>query len=305
MSLPRGAALMISAICGKIEVCIAGQQASVAFIVALPGAVTLGAAEGERGMSKSSGLTTAGEEDARRRRGDGVGGESESDISSILVHSFPAAGWEAAGRGEFFVLRNARGDKAIVAVLLGGRPAGRFGDGKRGTIPAALARFDGRVGETELDRTTVLPLRGCSGRSGEGADTCSALSSFRGRPTGRLGDCEVGRAIVLSLRGRPTGRFGDAEPALVTEVSLRGRPRPLAGDVFAALSSIEFPLGRPRPRVGEVCAGLSSEESFRGRPRPRLGETIMTGLESKCTTDGWVANLCLSGDPVVVKNGRA
>ena len=151
---------MVSAICGKIAVCIVGQQASVALIAALPGTVVLGAVEGERGMSKSNGRTTAGEEDARRRRGDGVGGESESDISSILVHSSPAAGWEAASRGEFFVLRNAWGDKATVAALLGSCPTGRFGDSKRGIAPAALARLGGRVGETELDRTTVLSLRG-------------------------------------------------------------------------------------------------------------------------------------------------
>ena len=83
---------MVSVICGNIEFCIAGQQASVALIVALPGAATLGAAEGDKGMSKSSGRTAAGEEDARLRRGEGVAGESESDISSILVHSFPATG---------------------------------------------------------------------------------------------------------------------------------------------------------------------------------------------------------------------
>jgi hypothetical protein len=128
MSFPRGAALMVSAICGNIEVCIAGQQASVALIVALPGTATLGGAEGEKGMSNSSGRTKAGEEDARRRRGEGVGGESESDISSILVHSFPATGWEAAGGSEFFASRNARGDKATVASLLGDRLTGRFGE---------------------------------------------------------------------------------------------------------------------------------------------------------------------------------
>ena len=130
---------MVSAICGKIEVCIAGQQASVALIAALPGTAVLGAVEGERGMSKSSGRTNAGEEDARRRRGEGVGGESESDISSILVHSFPTTGCEAAGGSEFFVSRNARGDKATVTALLGDRLTDRFGEDTLEVIPDALA----------------------------------------------------------------------------------------------------------------------------------------------------------------------
>ncbi len=130
---------MVSAICGKIEVCIAGQQASVALIAAVPGTVTLGMAEGEKGMSKSSGRTNAGEEDARRRRGEGVGGESESDISSILVHSFPATGCEAAGGSKLFGSRNARGDKTTVAALLGDRLTGRFGEDTRRITPDALA----------------------------------------------------------------------------------------------------------------------------------------------------------------------
>ena len=121
-------------------------------------------------MSKPSGRTNAGGEDARRRRGDGVGGESESDISSILVHSFPATGCEAAGGSEFFVLRNARGDMTTVAALLGDCVAGRCGDVTRRVNPAGLARLNGRVGETELDRTMVLSLGDCCGRSGRGAD---------------------------------------------------------------------------------------------------------------------------------------
>jgi len=137
MSFPRGAALIVSAICGKIEVCIAGQQASVAFTVALPGTATLGGADGEKGMSKSSGRTKAGEEDARRRRGEGVGGVSESDISSILVHSFFATGWEAAGG--IFASRNARGDKATVAPLLGDSLTGRFGEVTRRVKPDVLS----------------------------------------------------------------------------------------------------------------------------------------------------------------------
>jgi hypothetical protein len=122
-----------------MEVCIAGQQASVALIAPVPGTVTLGMAEGEKGMSKSSCRTNAGEEDARRRRGEGVGGESESDISSIFVHSFIVTGCEAAGGSKFFGSRNVRGDKTTVAALLGGRLTGRFGEDTRRMTPDALA----------------------------------------------------------------------------------------------------------------------------------------------------------------------
>lgn len=122
-------------------------------------------AEGEKGISKSSGRTNAGEEDARRRRGEGVGGESESDISSILVHSFPATGCEAAWGSKFFGSRNARGDKTTVAALFGDRLTGRFGEGTRRITPGALGSLNGRVGETELERTTVLASRDWCGRS--------------------------------------------------------------------------------------------------------------------------------------------
>jgi hypothetical protein len=96
-------------------------------------------AEGDKGMSKSSGRTNAGEGDARHRRGEGVGGESESDISSILVHSFPATGCEVAGGSKFFGSRNPRGDKTTDAALLGGRLTGRFGENTRRITPDAPA----------------------------------------------------------------------------------------------------------------------------------------------------------------------
>jgi hypothetical protein len=222
MSFPIGAAWMVSAICGKIEVWIAGQLASVALIATFPGTAITGTAAGEQGMSKSSGRTNSGEADARRRRGEGVGGESESEISSIRVHSSPVTGWEAAGCSDVFAPQKARGDKATVVVLWRGLPTGRFGDvddARSATLTSPSPLVD-RVGETELDRTMVLSLRGCCGRfGGTVTGPLLAASSFRGRPTGRFGDCEVRRASVISLRGRPTGRFGDNERRCVVMLS--------------------------------------------------------------------------------------
>lgn len=117
---------------------MAGQPASVALIAALPDTAILGAADGDRGSSKSSGRTNAGEEDARLRRGEGVAGESESDISSILVHSVRIVGWEAGGCNGAVLRRNARGDKAVVAAFWRGRPTGRFGN-VEDTVPTTFA----------------------------------------------------------------------------------------------------------------------------------------------------------------------
>jgi hypothetical protein len=187
---------MVCAICGKIEVWIAGQLASVALIAALPGTAILDTAEGDRGKSKSSGRTIAGEEDARRRRGEGVRGASESEISSILVHSFRETGWEAEGFGGEVTLRKARGDKAVVAASCRGRSTGRrgiLGDTRPVTL-AAIGWLKGCAGDDELIETTVC--------------------SLRGRPTGRLGEGEGTRWVESFFRGLPTGRFGDLEASL-------------------------------------------------------------------------------------------
>jgi hypothetical protein len=175
---------------------MAGQLASVALIAALPGTATLGMAEGDRGRSKSSGRTIAGEEDARRRRGEGVREASESEISSILVHSFRETGWEAEGFGGEVTLRKARGDKVVVAASCRGRSTGRrgvFGD-KRPVTLAAIGWLKGGAGDDELIWTTV--------------------DSLRGRPTGRLGDREGTPWVESFFRGLPTGRFGDLEASL-------------------------------------------------------------------------------------------
>lgn len=90
-----GDAVMVSAILGKILAWMAGHPASVGLIAGAPEAVAFGFTDGERGRSKSRGRMKAGEDDARLRRGDGVAGESESEISSILVHSSWVVGCEA------------------------------------------------------------------------------------------------------------------------------------------------------------------------------------------------------------------
>jgi hypothetical protein len=166
--------LMVWAICGKIEVWMAGQVASVALIAALPVTAILGIVEGDRGGSKSSGRTIAGEEDARCRRGEGVKGASESETSSILVHSFRETGCEAEGFSGEVTLRNARGDIAVVAGSWRGRTTGRrdiFGDTLATTL-AAVGWLKGCAGDDELIWTTACSLRGRpTGRLGEGEGT--------------------------------------------------------------------------------------------------------------------------------------
>ena len=79
---------------------MAGQTASVGLMVAVNGGpVALAMAGWGMGMSKSRGRLKAGNEDARRLLGEGVAGESESEISSMCVHSFLGVCWEAEPRG--------------------------------------------------------------------------------------------------------------------------------------------------------------------------------------------------------------
>ena len=208
-------------------------------------------------MSTSRGRMKAGDEDARRLLGDGVVGESESEISSMCVHPFLGVCCEADPRGfGLVVLRKISSDPVLTTGSF--RPVNLNGEGS-------------------------------------GASLC--VNVLRGRPVGRFGDAEVflscnmtfrtgdfcaGLSVKEVLRGLPRARAGDVCADGSSEASLRGRPRPRAGEVCVGLSSRGSLRGRPRPRLGEatICTssfGSPASACLRGPSRSVAGVVVEKG----------------------------
>lgn len=183
-------------------------------------------ADGDCRPSKSSGRMNGGVEDALLRRGDGVLGESESDMSSMFVHSFREASWEAEIECcDLLSLLGFRGG-VVETGCLRGRPTGRFG----------AVSFSVECSFRGLPR----------GLTGEVFEALSGNDFFRGRPLPRAGEVNGVGFAEPSSRGLPRPRLeatSDRLPAGSSGCRLGWCP----SDVTAAVEK-----GRRSNRVGHL-----------------------------------------------------